>query len=147
MCWKATAGLLQQYHFIAKAMTPDELSGSGPADHVLQSYRNSYIPGRDTTFPLWTREVLYGNISEYHPVHWGIIVEFTENAQLWSARSAHGTAYTYDQEVPIIFMGKGIEAGESTEQARIIDIAPTLAFISGLTLPESVDGTILQLHD
>lgn len=97
---------LEKSDFIARAMTPDDLAGNGPADHILKSYRNTFIPGLKTTFPLWTDEILRGNVSPKHPGNYGLIVEFVENAQLYTARSAHASSYWYDQEVPIIFMGK-----------------------------------------
>lgn len=137
---------LERSDFIAKAMTPEELAGTGPTDAVLRAYRNSYIPGRNTTFPLWTNEVLYETISETHPVNWGIIVQFTENTQLWTARSAHGTSYLYDREVPIIFMGKGVKPGIATESGRTVDVAPTLATLANVGYPSTVDGTVLNVR-
>ncbi|MFC1725869.1 alkaline phosphatase family protein [candidate division KSB1 bacterium] len=136
---------LEKSDFVAKAMTPDDLAGTVPADRILKSYRNSYIPGFKTTFPLWTNEILYGNVSPKHPGHYGIIVEYIPNGQLYTARSAHATSYSYDQEVPIVFMGAGVKAGISKGAARTIDIAPTLAQLAGIKYPETVDGKILDL--
>jgi predicted AlkP superfamily pyrophosphatase or phosphodiesterase len=136
---------LERVDFIARAMTPEELSGTGPADEILRAYRNSYIPGRNTTFPLWTNEVLYGKFSETHPANWGIIVEFAENTSLWTARANHGTSHWYDREVPIIFVGKAIKPGIATEPARTVDIAPTLADLAGVPFPNAVDGRVLRI--
>ncbi len=127
-------------------MTSEELAGTGPADRILQSYRNSYIEGYNTTFPLWTNEILGGIISPDHPGNYGIRVEFTEQAQLYTAPSAHSTSYPYDQEVPIIFMGKGVRPGIAEEPARTIDIAPTLAHLAGVAYPETVDGKVLAVR-
>ncbi len=136
---------LERVDFIARAMTPQELSGTDPANEILRCYRNSYIVGRNTTFPLWTKEVLYGKFSDTHPVNWGIIVEFAENTSIWTARANHGTSYLYDREVPIIFMGKGIEPGVVTDPARTVDIAPTLADLAGVPFPNTVDGKVLRI--
>ncbi len=126
-------------------MTPGELGGAGPADKFLRYYRHSYISGRHTTFPLWTKEVLYGKFSDTHPANWGIIVEFAENTSLWTARANHGTSHRYDREVPIIFMGKGIQPGVAPGPARTVDIAPTLANLAGVSYPKTVDGKVLPV--
>jgi len=137
---------LEKADFIAKAMTPEDLSGSSPADRTLYSYRNSYIPGHKTTFPLWTNDILRGTVSPHHPGNYGIIVEYIKNGQLYTARSAHASAYNYDQEVPIVFMGSGIKKGVAKESARTIDIAPTLSNLAGVSFPKTVDGKVLKVR-
>lgn len=131
---------LEQVDFIARAMTPAQLGGTGPADEILRAFRNSYIPGRNTPYPLWTQEVIYGIVGADHPANWGIQVEYVENAQFWTARSTHGSSYSYDREVPIIFMGPGVKPGIDTGPARTIDVAPTLARLGRISIPSSVDG-------
>ena len=54
----------------------------------------------------------------------------------------HGTAYSYDTRVPVILMGFGIRPGEYLTAATPADIAPTLAFLCGLTLART-DGRVL----
>jgi len=56
--------------------------------------------------------------------------------------TTHGTPYYYDQRVPVIFMGYGIQPGEYHADATPADIAPTLAEICGITLV-SRDGHAL----
>lgn len=136
---------LEQSDLVARAMTPKMLGSDAPAGEILHYYRNSYIPGRSTTFPLWTREVLYGKFSETHPVNWGITVEFAEYTSLWTARANHGSAHRYDREVPIIFMGDGVDPGIATTSARTVDVAPTLAELAGIAFPDSVDGIVLPM--
>jgi predicted AlkP superfamily pyrophosphatase or phosphodiesterase len=140
------AGELEKADFIAKAMTPQDLAGTGTADHILESYRTSYVPGIKSLIPLWTNDILRGNISPNHPGNFGVIVEFVESAQLYTASSAHLSSYKYDQEVPIIFIGHGIKAGIGKEYARTIDIAPTLARLAGIPFPGTVDGKILAME-
>jgi predicted AlkP superfamily pyrophosphatase or phosphodiesterase len=139
------AAELEKADFIAKAMTPDDLSGAGAADDILSAYRNSYDPTRPNMYPLWTMDILRGNISAAHPANYGVQVELEYQANIWSAASTHGSAYDYDREVPIVFMGKGIEPGVSTDPARTIDVAPTLAYLAGVPFPDTVDGQVLKL--
>ena len=60
-----------------------------------------------------------------------------------SAGTGHGTPYDYDQRVPVFLYGYGIKAGEYMGPAGPQDIAPTLAFLCGITLP-AADGTVLS---
>jgi hypothetical protein len=143
--------LIEQEEWVARAMTPAELEEGEPAadakaDPILAAYRNSYIPGRETAFPLWTQEVLAGEIGPAHPANWGIVVEFAENAQLWTAPSTHMSSHLYDREVPILVMGTGVTPGAGVGQARTVDVAPTLASLGGIEVPGSVDGTALEVE-
>ena len=54
----------------------------------------------------------------------------------------HGTAYGYDTRVPVLLMGSGIRPGEYLTAATPADIAPTLAFLCGITLARP-DGRVL----
>jgi hypothetical protein len=56
--------------------------------------------------------------------------------------TGHGTPYLYDQRVPVLLMGWGIEQGEFFGQITPADIAPTLAALTGVTL-SSRDGRVL----
>jgi len=58
------------------------------------------------------------------------------------AGTTHGTGYSYDTRVPLLMMGKGIRRGEYLAPASPLDIAPTLAFLAGITLPRA-QGRIL----
>jgi hypothetical protein len=137
---------LEQVDFILRAMTPAELASAGPADGIVRAYRNSYIPGRSTTFPLWTDDVLAGRVGPAHPANWGVVVELEAHAQIYTARSAHGSAHPYDREVPLIFLGAGISPLRDTTSARTVDIAPTLAELADLTPPPTVDGIVLEIR-
>ena len=56
--------------------------------------------------------------------------------------TTHGSPYAYDQRVPVLFMGYGIQPGEYFESATPADIAPTLAALCGVTLAP-LEGHIL----
>jgi predicted AlkP superfamily pyrophosphatase or phosphodiesterase len=57
--------------------------------------------------------------------------------------TGHGTPWNYDQHVPILLMGFGIEPGEYFNAVTPADIAPTLAALCGVTLA-SRDGHLLE---
>lgn len=70
---------------------------------------------------------------------------FVVTAPYWSIRAngtGHGSPHGYDTRVPILLMGKGITPGEYLQAASPVDIAPTLAFLAGITLPQS-EGRVL----
>ena len=56
----------------------------------------------------------------------------------------HGSPNDPDTRVPIIFYGRDIRAGRYGEFARVVDMAPTLAAIVGVTPTEKLDGHVLQ---
>jgi predicted AlkP superfamily pyrophosphatase or phosphodiesterase len=63
-------------------------------------------------------------------------------AGYWQAQ--HGSPNDPDARVPIIFYGRDFKPGRYTEFARVVDMAPTLAAIVGVTPQEKLDGHVLQ---
>jgi predicted AlkP superfamily pyrophosphatase or phosphodiesterase len=57
--------------------------------------------------------------------------------------TTHGTGHPYDQQVPVVLLGAGVRAGQYPQRATPADIAPTLAHVAGLRLPD-VDGRVLR---
>ena len=68
-----------------------------------------------------------------------------ENANNAEAKkgAGHGSAYYYDQRVPILMMGFGVKRGEYFNPATPADIAPTFAALTGITL-STKDGRVLS---
>jgi len=56
----------------------------------------------------------------------------------------HGSPNDPDARVPIIFYGKDVRPGRYSEFARVVDMAPTLAAIIGVTPLEKLDGHVLK---
>jgi len=46
--------------------------------------------------------------------------------------TTHGTMYEYDRQVPLLFLGAGVQPGKRTEAVSPLDIAPTLARAAGI---------------
>jgi hypothetical protein len=59
--------------------------------------------------------------------------------------ATHGSPHEYDARVPIVFRGAGVSAGLRTGEARVVDIAPTLADWLGVKPTERLDGQRLPL--
>lgn len=54
--------------------------------------------------------------------------------------TTHGTAYTYDRQVPCIFYGWGIRRGETLRHTSPSDIAPTLTALLRILSPSGTTG-------
>jgi hypothetical protein len=106
-----------------------ELSGGeATLSEFRRAFTFSYFPGRS------------GDLFVLQKPYW-----LTDSSAEGSKRytgTGHGTPYYYDQRVPILLMGFGIQAGEYFERATPADIAPTLASLCGITLA-SRDGRVL----
>jgi predicted AlkP superfamily pyrophosphatase or phosphodiesterase len=68
--------------------------------------------------------------------------DFSTSARPRQYRTTHGTPYYYDQRVPVLFMGQGVQPGEYFQSVTPADIAPTLAALCGITLAPR-DGRVL----
>ncbi len=60
-----------------------------------------------------------------------------------STGTTHGSPYGYDQRVPLLLLGQGIKAGQYLTTSGPMDIAPTMAFLCGITLA-AADGRVLN---
>lgn len=89
----------------------------------------SYFPGRS------------GDLFIVPKPYW--LMDSTPNGKQRSYGTGHGTPYNYDQHVPVLFMGYGIQPGEYFQSITPADIAPTLAALCSITL-SSRDGHVLS---
>ncbi len=118
------AGLLEEVEWIEAGMTLEELASDAPADSFLTLYRNSFHPER-----LSTRQA-----------RWGVETRLTEGVLVRSSGTTHGVPYLHDRAVPLIFMGTGVPPGEMGGSARTLDLAPSMAELLGIPVPEGLDG-------
>lgn len=59
--------------------------------------------------------------------------------------STHGSGLMYDTHVPLIFYGKGIKQGSTSERSEIPDIAPTISSLLGIAFPSGATGKPLSI--
>ena len=57
--------------------------------------------------------------------------------------TSHGTTFSYDTHVPLIFFGWNIKAGETHDRKEITEIAPTIAQKINITLPNGTEAAVL----
>jgi arylsulfatase A-like enzyme len=53
------------------------------------------------------------------------------------AGTSHGTPYDYDTHVPQLWFGAGVKPGVHAERVAVEDLAPTLAGLLGVDLPDA----------
>ena len=108
---------------VARVFTGSEVvRGQLIQDRIGLRVANSYYPGRSadvitTLKPYW----VYGK-----------------------SDASHGTAYSYDTHLPLVFMGPGIRPGRYNENVAMNDIAPTLATILEIETPSGSVGRVLD---
>ncbi|MGB6154042.1 MAG: alkaline phosphatase PafA [Pricia sp.] len=54
--------------------------------------------------------------------------------------STHGSPFSYDTHVPLLFYGKGIKSGSTVVRTEIPDIAVTMATLLGIAFPSGATG-------
>ena len=57
--------------------------------------------------------------------------------------TSHGTPYSYDTHVPLLFYGWNIKAGETHDRKVITEIAPTIAQLIKTAFPNGTEGQVL----
>lgn len=57
--------------------------------------------------------------------------------------TTHGSGFSYDTHVPLIFYGPGIKKGHTYQKSEITDIAPTLSALLGIARPNGTTGRVL----
>ena len=58
--------------------------------------------------------------------------------------TSHGTTYTYDTHVPLLFYGWHVKHGESFNKKAITQIAPTLSQMLKITFPNGTEANVLE---
>ncbi len=90
--------------------------------------------------------------ASYNPLHSGDFVVFLKRGVVPIATpragsvATHGSPWDYDRRVPMLFWRKGMTGFEQPSPVETVDIAPSLAALIGLNVPEgSFDGRCLDL--
>jgi arylsulfatase A-like enzyme len=58
--------------------------------------------------------------------------------------TTHGSPWSYDTRVPLLWLGPAITRGAQRGPASIADIAPTLCFLLGIPAPSGAQGRVLR---
>lgn len=58
--------------------------------------------------------------------------------------TTHGSGYSYDTHIPMIFYGNGIKQGSSKKKYEIVDITPTISNLLQIEFPNGSTGKIID---
>ncbi|RLD19958.1 MAG: hypothetical protein DRI69_07290 [Bacteroidetes bacterium] len=118
---RAIAEELISLDYIADAFTSDELF-SKTDRAFMTSFKKSYMRdlSPDVIFLLKKNTLLHGPTG-----------------------SGHGSPYSYDTHVPVIFNVPGFKHAIIERKVSSVDLAPTLAALLGLKADKKVDGNVL----
>lgn len=120
------AAKISSLSFVAEVFTPADLAAANSDGRdFAEQFRHSFFSGRSPD--LLMRLKPYYLVSPY------------------KSGTSHGSVYDYDSQVPMMFMGKGINAGQFTTPCATVDFAPTLATLMHLSPPDDIDGKGLNL--
>jgi predicted AlkP superfamily pyrophosphatase or phosphodiesterase len=83
----------------------------------------------------------------YHPQRAGDIYIFQQPYWFMFDRGAvaamHGSPWSYDTHVPIMFAGPGIKPARVDRLVHPIDVAPTMSALSNISPPAAAEGSVL----
>ena len=117
----AIANELIAQDFISDAFTIDDLMSKVDRPYIEQ-YRRSYV---------WNSSP-------------DIMIHFNKNVLVHGPiGSGHGSAYSYDTHVPIIFNVPGLPHVLIDRKVGTVDIVPTLAEMLGLKADKKINGEVL----
>ena len=111
------------YKGVLKVVTAKTLQNTNFTEGVMKNLQNGY------------HQKLSGDV---------LIVPNPATIVYSKTGSTHGSGYSYDTHVPIIFYGYGIKKGRSKKYIEITDIAPTLANLLQVEFPNGNTGNIIE---
>lgn len=116
--------LLSQCPIVENIWLATELEAPviGELTDVERRFRNSYHPQRSPHVSIQYREF---------------------DLPMTGWETTHGSVYAYDSHVPLLVRRPGGHFGRVGEPVRTVDLAPTLAELVGIPVPEDLDGVSL----
>ena len=108
---------------IYKAVTAKTLQTNHFSEGILNSLQNGY------------NQKISGDV---------LLIPYPATLTGRKTGTSHGSGYSYDTHVPIIFYGNGISKGVSKKRYNIIDIAPTISNLLKIEAPNSSTGKIIK---
>lgn len=129
---RRVADTVRSFPEVREVRFTEEVLAEAPADSFGVLFRNGLFPGRHPNLER------FGVLVRARP-HWV--------GDRDGLGTTHGSPYHYDRWVPLVFYGPGVEPGVRTERVSVADMAPTLAALLGLPVPDGLDGRALRLGD
>jgi Type I phosphodiesterase / nucleotide pyrophosphatase len=108
--------------------------------HVYRAFTREQLFRGDVPRNPWTSRLLAG----FNPERSGDVEILLEPYWIGQEKDAsHGTPYSYDTHIPLVFMGAGVHPGRYDAAVAMNDIAPTLATMLDVETPSGSSGRVL----
>lgn len=114
---------LYEQKFIKKVYSEEEILENSGSDYYLNAIAKGYDPVQNG-------ELVY----IFKPGY----IEY------YATGTSHGSPYTYDTHVPMIWYGWNIKKGKSHKKHYITEIAPTISQKIHITFPNSTEAEVLE---
>lgn len=110
-------------------------------DGIMGVYTRKQLITENYTHPLLSKIQMGYNFERSGDV---VFVLHPATISYWSTGSTHGSGFSYDTHVPLLFYGKGINGGSTVKRTEISDIAPTIASLLGISYPNAAIGNPIE---
>ena len=132
-CERVVGDLAMQMPGAARYFTRAQLESKAisPTDVVARRVLNGFYPQRSGDV-----------IVVFEP--YNILFDLPDDPADPRSTATHGSPYSYDTHVPLIWMGRKFLAGQYAQAATPADIAPTLASLLNIQAPSCSIGRILS---
>ena len=117
------AELIIDYKNVFKVVTAKTLQNTSFSDRILKYLQNGYNQKQS------------GDV---------MIIPNPATIVYSKKGSTHGSGFSYDTHVPVLFYGRGIQIGSSKSPVSITDIAPTLANLLQISFPNGSSGNVIE---
>jgi len=125
---RAVAQEVIQFKGVSQAIASADLMRGAVSDtELMRLVRNSYNPRRS------------GDVFVVFEPQW-----FVNDFDGLTVAVTHGSPWTYDTYVPVIFAGFGLKAQTVARRIETVDIASTLAGVVKINLPSGARGEMLS---
>ncbi|RKH41165.1 alkaline phosphatase family protein [Corallococcus sicarius] len=117
---RAAAAWLAKQPYTVTAVARDDLDTAPDTGGLVAPLRRGYYPVR-------SGDVLF----VAKPFH--VVSDYPRGTN-------HGTPYSYDVQVPVVFAGRGVKPGLYLQEIDPVDVAPTLSALMEMGMPASAEG-------
>ncbi len=111
------------HKFVSRVYTDEEIQNPSKSDFYIDFLARGFDPKQN------------GEL---------VILEKPGYLEYGATGTTHGSPYTYDTHVPLLFYGANIKKGESYDRKTITQIAPTLSMLLKITLPNGTEANVLE---
>jgi hypothetical protein len=119
---QAFKDFLYTKEFVKRVFTEEEILASSGTDDLIDFVANGYDPTQN---------------GELYFIYKPGYIEYMATG------TSHGSPYSYDTHVPLLFYGWNIKKGESHAKKVITQIAPTVSQLLKITMPNSTKSEVL----